>query len=73
MKKIVYFRHKCIGCSLCAIGAPNIWQMETTDGKANLLDAEFKKDTYFRILWPEETEKIKRIEQCCPVCAIKLL
>ena len=73
MKKIVYFRLKCIGCSVCALQAPNIWQMDKTDGKAQLLDAEFKKDNYFRMLWPDELETMKQIEQTCPTRAIQLL
>jgi ferredoxin len=47
--------------------------MDKTDGKAQLLDAEFKKDNYFRMLWPDELETMKQIEQTCPTRAIQLL
>jgi ferredoxin len=73
MDKIVYKRSKCNGCSTCTTQAPHIWEYNSIDGKADLLDAEFKKDSYFRMLWPEEMKVMKEIESICPTRAIQLL
>jgi len=73
MDKIVFNRSKCNGCSACINKALHIWNYNSTDGKADLLDAEFKKDSYFRMLWPEERKVMKEIESICPTRAIQLL
>jgi ferredoxin len=73
MERIVFKRSKCNGCSICTTNAPQIWCYNSIDGKADLLDAEFKKDSYFRVLWPEEVKVMKEIESICPTRAIQLL
>ena len=73
MNRIVYNRLKCNGCSLCINRAGHIWNYNSIDGKAELLDEEFKKDSYFRMLWPEEVKVMKEIASLCPTRAIQLL
>ncbi len=73
MKKIKYYREKCIGCGTCAIELPTIWQMSQKDGKADILDAEFKKDHYLRMFWPDETELVNRIVSLCSTRAILIV
>lgn len=73
MKKIIYNKKQCIGCSVCTTKAPNIWQLNAVDGKAELLDAELKKDNYFRMLWPDEIEIMIEIVELCPAKVIRIL
>jgi ferredoxin len=72
MQKIVFNRLKCSGCGVCIQRAPNVWNYNSTDGKADLMDAEFKKDSYFRMVWPDERKVMKEIESTCPTHAIQL-
>lgn len=72
MKNIVYFRKKCIGCEICSAEASYIWEINTLDGKADMLDSEKKKDYYLRILWKDEEEQMKKIEALCSTRAIQL-
>ncbi len=73
MKQIQYFRDKCIGCGACVIKAPHIWEMNMTDGKADLLDAEEKGNFHIRILWDDEVKIMNEIVAVCPVKAIKTI
>ncbi len=72
MRRIIYNRNKCISCGSCVIRAPHIWQLNPIDGKADLLDGELKKDTYFRMLWPDEEILMQEITTVCPTRAINL-
>jgi ferredoxin len=40
--KVIHNRQKCIGCRSCLTIAPQNWQMDEVDGKANLLGAQEK-------------------------------
>lgn len=73
MRHIRYNKEKCISCGSCAIRAPHIWQLNPADGKAELLDGEFKKDHYFRMLWPDEDILVQEIVAICPTHAINLV
>jgi len=71
--KIYYNRLKCIGCGACVIENSNIWELNKQDGKADLLDAEFKKDHYFRFIWSDEELTAKKAAKICPAKAIKIM
>lgn len=73
MKRIIYNRNKCISCGSCVIRAPHIWQLNPTDGKADLLDGDLKKDNYFRMLWPDEELLVQEIVAVCPTRAINII
>ena len=73
MNKIYYNRSKCIGCGVCSTEASHIWNISSVDGKANLLDAEFKNNNYFRTLWEDEKPTMLKIVELCPTRAIQIL
>lgn len=73
MKHIKYHRDNCIGCGTCVIEASNIWSLSMSDGKADLLDSEFKKDFHIRPLWPDEEIMMKKIESKCPTKVIHII
>jgi len=72
MKHIKYNRSKCIGCSVCSVNAPNIWVLNNTDGKADLLDSEIKKDYFTRPLWTDEEKVVNEIIKKCPAKIISI-
>lgn len=72
MKRIKYTEAKCIGCGICESEAPFIFSMNADTGKAQLLDAEFKNDMAYRILWPDELQVMQSIVTLCSVKAIKI-
>lgn len=73
MNKILYSRKKCIGCGICSSEASHIWGISSVDGKADLLDAEFKNNNYFRALWEDEKPIMEKITEYCPVKAIQII
>ena len=73
MNKIYYYRSKCIGCAICSTEASHIWGISSVDGKSDLLDAEFKNNHYFRMLWEDEKPIMVKIAELCPTHAIKVL
>jgi ferredoxin len=73
MKQIKYNRTKCIGCSACVISAPNIWELNSADNKADLLDSELIKKFYLRPLWSDEEKIMREIVRNCPVKVIQIL
>jgi ferredoxin len=46
MASIVHYRNKCIGCGICYEMQPSMWRMSKKDGKAVLLNAQFKKTVH---------------------------
>ncbi|MDA3890884.1 MAG: ferredoxin [Salinivirgaceae bacterium] len=73
VESIKYKRSKCIACGICSTDAPLIFELDNSDGKANLLDAELKKDYYFRMLWPDEKNQMEQIVNMCSVQAIQII
>jgi ferredoxin len=73
MNKIVFKPSKCNGCGICTTRAPHVWNFNSMVGKAELIDAEFKKDSYFRVLWPDEMKIMDEIVSICPTKAIQIL
>ena len=72
ISKIVHFRKKCIGCNSCVENCPSLWKINEKDGKADLIGAEEKGETFVLNLPIElEKENIKAAEDC-PVNIIKI-
>ncbi len=72
MRKIVFYRSKCIGCGICYERQPELWRLSRKDGKATLLHALQKKDVFIRPLNEPEAEKTMEIASACPVRIIKI-
>lgn len=72
MHKIIHFRHKCIGCSICFELQPALWRMSRKDGKATLIHAVEIKGIYSLASHAlhHDTEFVTR---ACPVKAIKIV
>ena len=73
MHKIIQYRDKCIGCGVCYEHQPHIWRMSRGDGKAILLPAIQKKETFILHIQPAIVAKTKDIANSCPVKIIKVL
>jgi ferredoxin len=73
MHKIIQYRDKCIGCGVCYEQQPEIWRMSRRDGKAILLHAIQKKETFILNIQPATVAKTKNIANACPVKIIKVL
>ncbi len=72
MIRITQQRIKCIGCGYCVEVAHNNWQMNDTDGKADLIDAKEKKGFYTAISSDDDYEPNKEAQNICPVKVIKV-
>lgn len=72
MSKVIHYRNKCIGCGLCHEQQPELWRMSRKDGKATLLNAVNKKETYVLHLNEMHREKLKEVVKGCPVKVIKI-
>ena len=73
MHKIIQYRDKCIGCGVCHEQQPEVWRMSRRDGKAILIHAVQKKETFILNIQPEIVAKTKNIANACPVKIIKVL
>ncbi|MBK7098382.1 MAG: ferredoxin [Sphingobacteriales bacterium] len=73
MSKIIHFRNKCIGCGLCHEQQPELWRMSKKDGKATLLNAVQKRETWVLPLNEIHREKLEQVIVGCPVKVIKVL
>jgi len=73
MSKIIFYRNKCIGCSICHEMQPEVWRMSKKDGKAVLLKAIEKKEIHqFSI--PEFLNKHSiEVAEACPAKVIKIV
>lgn len=72
MPKVVQYRNKCIGCGICQERQPELWRMSKKDGKATLLGAEKKKDTYVLSIPVFQQSDTEEIAAVCPVKIIKV-
>ena len=72
MPKIVLYRDRCIGCSVCYEQQPEIWRLSKKDGKATLLNAVQKKNISILEVSENIIEKTKGIAEACPVKIIKV-
>jgi ferredoxin len=71
MFKIIQYRNKCIGCGICFERQPGVWRMSKKDGKATLIDAEFKKGIYMITVNEKLKFQSQETAKACPVKIIK--
>jgi len=72
MIRISHHRIKCIGCGHCVEVAPNTWQMNELDGKANLILAKEKRGFYTLLTSDDELDSNMEAQQICPVKIIQV-
>jgi ferredoxin len=72
MPKIIFYRNKCIGCSICREMQPEVWRMSKKDGKAVLLKAIEKKQVHQLRLPDFLIETSKEVAAACPARIIKI-
>ncbi|MBE2246639.1 MAG: ferredoxin [Candidatus Competibacteraceae bacterium] len=73
MCKIIHFRNKCIGCGACHDLHPDLWRMSKKDGKATLVRAIEKKQTFILDYPTAHAQSFKELVACCPVRIIKVI
>lgn len=72
MNKIIYYRNKCIGCSMCFERQPELWRMSRTDGKATLIKSQLKKSVFILNINRTIRQQTEMVAGICPVKIIKL-
>ncbi len=72
MKKIIQNREGCIGCGTCVALCPKFWEMDDSEGKANLKDAKKNEETGEYELSVEEIECNQEAAEACPVQVIRI-
>jgi ferredoxin len=66
-------RNDCIGCGSCVLLAPDRWQMNAEDGKADLKGGEWKGDEFVVAKIEEEEYAVnKDAADACPMDIIRL-
>ncbi|MBD3330245.1 ferredoxin [Candidatus Peregrinibacteria bacterium] len=70
--RITHKKDKCIGCNSCVLIAPQNWQMNNKEGKAELIGA--KKERHLRTakIFECDLEANLTAEKTCPMQAIKI-
>lgn len=70
---VCHKRDDCIGCGSCSLLAPERFQMNEQDGKADLKDGEWKSEEFVVAkVDKEEYTNIKKAVDACPVNVIRL-
>lgn len=72
MPKILFYRNKCIGCSVCREMQPEVWRMSKKDGKAVLLQSVQKKEVHQLKINQGEARRAEEVSAACPARIIKL-
>jgi ferredoxin len=72
MPKVIFYRNKCIGCSICEEMQPAIWRMSKKDGKAVLLNSIQKKQIHQLGIHDSMVDTTKRVVEACPARVIKI-
>jgi ferredoxin len=72
MPKILFYRNKCIGCSICREMQPEIWRMSKKDGKAVLLQSVQKKEVHQLSVRDDMVQQTTEVVAACPARVIKL-
>lgn len=68
MYKVLYDRNICIGAAACAVAAPDGWEIDKEDGKANLIGGSKTGVEKFEMIIDEsQYEKFKDAAEVCPV------
>lgn len=66
--KVIYDRNICIGAAACATAAPEGWEIDKEDGKANLIGGEKVGVEKFEFIIDEEDyKKFQDSSEVCPV------
>ena len=66
--KVVYDRNLCIGAAACATAAPEGWEIDKEDGKANLIGGEKAGVEKFEMIIDEKDyKKFQDSAEVCPV------
>ncbi len=65
--KIIHYRNNCIGCNSCVEHAPGNWEIDQTDGKANLKRSCGKDGVFIAEISELEVEDNKKAAEDCPV------
>lgn len=66
--KVIYDRNICIGAAACATAAPEGWEIDKEDGKANLIGGEKTGSEKFEMIIDEKDyAKFKDSAEVCPV------
>ena len=71
-KKLIQFRDDCIGCNSCVENAPENWEIDPEDGKANLKNSIKKNNAFVAEISEPEIEANKRVVEDCPMGIIQL-
>ncbi len=72
MIRITQQRIKCIGCGNCVEVAPNNWEMNNSDGKADLILSQEKKGFHTTITSDDDYEPNLEAQEICPVRIIRV-
>jgi ferredoxin len=72
MPKVIFYRNKCIGCSICREMQPSIWVMSKKDGKAVLLNSIEKKQIHQLSIHDSLVDTTKEVVEACPARVIKI-
>ncbi len=72
MIRITQQRIKCIGCGNCVEVAPNNWEMNDSDGKADLILSQEKKSFHTIITSDDDYEPNLEAQEICPVRIIRV-
>ena len=66
--RVVYDRNLCIGAAACATAAPEGWEIDKEDGKANLIGGQKTGVEKFDIIIDEKDyKKFQDSAEVCPV------
>jgi ferredoxin len=68
--KVILDRNLCIGAAACEIAAPNLWEIDKEDGKANLKGGskvDGKHETFEIIIDEKDYKVAKDSAEVCPV------
>lgn len=72
MPKLLFYRDKCIGCSICQEMQPQLWRMSKKDGKAVLLQSVAKKAVHQLEIGEWLLPQCAELITACPVNIIKV-
>lgn len=73
MPKIIHYRNKCIGCSICFELQPEMWRMSNKDGKATLINSTQKKEVFISVINESLFYRSQEVAKACPVKIIKIV
>lgn len=72
-KWVIHHRTQCIGCGNCVAVCSKYWQMNESDGRADLQQGvHIKNEIFKRKLDSEDQEANELAQALCPVGIIKL-